>query len=149
MCKLFFFGCAAPPMEHNDISTKIVLDICPLKIVNHKNLLQPPRLKMHSSFHAFQLQACKNNLSCMTSTPHPNATLFHAGLVTRFPHVHQLQVNEFFSNLGPLQRKEILFKTINLCLFLDDMLHTLNHEKDYNVHWVIVSIALLNHKLPY
>jgi hypothetical protein len=26
------------------------------------------------------------------------------GLVTRFPHVHQLQVNEFFSNLGPLQQ---------------------------------------------
>ncbi len=89
---------------------------------------------MHSSLQAFQLQACRNNLSCMRSTPHPNATLSHAGLATRFPHVHQLQVNEFFSNLGPLQQKENLFRTINLCLFLDDMLHTLNHEKDYNVH---------------
>ncbi len=117
-------------MEHNDISTKIVPNICPLKIVNHKNLLQASRLKMHSS-----LQACRNNLSCMKSTPHPNATIFHTGLTTRFPHVHQLQVKEMFlSNLGPLQQKENLFKTINLCLFLDDRLHTLNHEKDYNVH---------------
>ncbi len=84
---------------------------------------------MHSS-----LQACRNNLSCMKSTPHPNATFSYVGLATRFPHVHQLQVNEIFSNLGPSQQKEHLFKIINLCLFLDDMLHTLNHEKDYNVH---------------
>jgi hypothetical protein len=45
----------------------------------------------------------------MRSIPHPNATLSYVGLATRFPHVHQLQVNEFFSNLEPLQQKENLF----------------------------------------